>query len=158
VLFELAAGNLILGRFTFAYLNLPEGWSLSLGTEPDIYRTVTVGQRAWVLEGSAIYFAMDPLSGESYELSLRCQGLRDLRHRGFELLTAGHAGSYSIGELRAGMLRRRTLRRLEVRVPCDVTKRLLELEFTGEGEGLESLLSVRDLVVCHEAPPLLGAE
>ncbi|MER3601788.1 MAG: hypothetical protein C4339_03615 [Nitrososphaerota archaeon] len=63
--YELAAGNLMLGRFTFAFIGLPEGWGLSLGTEPDVYPIVRVGDQAWVAEGSALYFAAAPVTGES---------------------------------------------------------------------------------------------
>lgn len=149
--FELSAGNVIIGTFTFAFVSLPDGWVVRKGSPPDIEFTTKLGNLGWVLEGSGSFYAVNVVTGQIVEIDVSCKKKRNPSLRGGEptIRVSGHEASWSTGHEKAGLIRRRELEVLRVTVPCDVTGRLVKISFSGQRDGIGSMEKLVGLVRCH---------
>ncbi len=72
--FELATGNLLMGRFTWLFIHLPEGWRVKLGDSPaDVNYTTVIKDMGWVVDGSASYYVVNLVNGAVLELDVKCR-------------------------------------------------------------------------------------
>lgn len=152
--YELATGNLLMGRFTWIYIYVPEGWSVKLGDAPaDVNYTSVVKGVGWVLDGSSSYYVVNLVGGEVVELDLRCRkGVRNpgLPKEGFEASTVnGHNCFIGNRTVKRG-LRRKLLTQSTLTIPCPETSRTIEAKFTSSSApAVEELKKLFPHYRCH---------
>ncbi|MEM0482861.1 MAG: hypothetical protein QXM16_08285 [Nitrososphaerota archaeon] len=134
--FELATGNLIMGRFTWLYICVPEGWTVKLGDYPsDINYTTVVNDSGWVTDGASSYYVVNLVNGDVLELEIRCRkGVKERASslHGYELVRVnGHEACLSLKTIKRG-LRRNLLHQAVIHIPCVNTSRTIELTLTAK--------------------------
>ncbi|MBO3833427.1 MAG: hypothetical protein FGF51_08640, partial [Candidatus Brockarchaeota archaeon] len=108
--FELATGNLIIGRFTWLYIYVPEGWTVKLGDYPsDINYTTVINDAGWVTDGTSSYYVVNLVNGAVLELDIRCRkGVKKITPpiHGYELVRVnGHEAYLFLKTIKRGLRR-----------------------------------------------------
>ncbi|MEM1951857.1 MAG: hypothetical protein QW299_00835 [Candidatus Caldarchaeum sp.] len=135
--FELATGNLLMGRFLWLLLDVPEGWTVKVGDIPsDVYYTTIVEGNGWITDGSTSYFLVNLVNGEVYDLELKVKkGVKELGRLmtsgGEKIMVNGHIATVVHREVKRGF-RRTPMKQIAITVPCDRTLRTIEMTVTGK--------------------------
>nr|BAJ49359.1 hypothetical protein HGMM_F01D06C26 [Candidatus Caldarchaeum subterraneum] len=152
--FELSTGNLLMGRFTYVVVCVPEGWAVKIGDAPsDVNYTTVVDGVGWVLDGSSSYYVVNLVSGEVIDLEVHVKkGLRQTsqRHGNVAVVNVnGHSATLETHQVKRG-LPRKPATKITLTIPCQKTSRTVELVFTGKsGEELEELRKCFPSIRCH---------
>jgi hypothetical protein len=155
--FELSAGNIAIGTYTLLYITLPEGWGVTRAeSPPDVYYTILKGGGAWVKMGEASYYLVNRVRGDVVGLDVRCrplEGWRPRRDMEGPIQVNTHQAYIKRVLLKPGLFRRRELHELQLVVPCRDTERVLEIRFTGQGEGIDEIAPQISSLRCHNPQP-----
>ncbi|MDJ0272096.1 MAG: hypothetical protein QXN23_03165 [Candidatus Caldarchaeum sp.] len=152
--FELSTGNLLMGRFTFVVVSVPEGWAVKIGDAPaDVNYTTIVDGVGWVLDGSSYYYVVNLVTGEVIDLEVHVKkGLRQKSHgneNAAVIYVNGHTAILETRQVKRG-LPRKPATKITLTIPCQKTSRTIELVFTGKsGEELEELRKCFPSIRCH---------
>lgn len=152
---ELATGNLLMGRFLWLVLEVPDGWAVKVGdTQSDVYYTAVVEGNGWITEGSTSYFVVNLVNGEIYDLELKVKkGLKQLGSLlsvdSEKLTINGHIATVVHREVKRGF-RRISMKQMIFTIPCDRTSRTIELTVTGKNiDELDLLKQTFANIRCH---------
>ncbi|MEM1936662.1 MAG: hypothetical protein QXX49_01100 [Candidatus Caldarchaeum sp.] len=152
--YELATGNLLMGRFTWLVVYVPEGWTVKLGDAPvDVNYTTVVKETGWVLDGSSNYYVVNLVNGDVVELEVKCRkGVKQPNPSRDKLeiyRVNGHSADVFSRTVRRG-IRRTPTTQLSLHIPCTETNRTIELTFTSQSSsGLEQLKTLIPSYRCH---------
>lgn len=152
--FELATGNLLMGRFTWLYIHVPEGWTVKIGDAPaDVNYTAVVKDVGWVVDGSASYYVVNLINGDVLELDVRCR--KGIKHTSFQVgsyeMTRinGHDAHIVSKTIKRGF-RRHPMTQVTLRIPCTETSRTIELVLTGKSsEDIQEMKELFPRLRCH---------
>ncbi|MEM4328228.1 MAG: hypothetical protein QW777_04345 [Candidatus Caldarchaeum sp.] len=152
--YELATGNLLMGRFTWLVVYVPEGWSVKIGDAPvDVNYTLVVKDAGWVLDGSSNYYVVNLVNGDVVELEVKCRkGVKQprLSREGIETSRVNGHSAYLFSRTFKRGIRRTPMTQMSLQIPCTETKRTIELTFTSQSSsGLEQLKNLLPSYRCH---------
>ena len=158
----LEASNLLMGTVRFLSFEIPEGWSAFPLGLVDAERSRLVGADRWVTSG---YIVIGLASSEGERISLKVdvaeplrafnlgKWLRKQRRRADSwgnVEINGHAGAYTIREVRRRIPRRREWVEATLCFYCDKTERRIRLEVIGERkESVAQILNSLFKLSCH---------
>lgn len=151
--FELASGNIVLGRFTWLFIRVPEGWIVKLGdASADVNYTTVVQNMGWVLDGIASFYVINLVNGTLLELEIKCmKGVKTPSEKTIQekIIINGHEAYLSTKTVRRGLKRRPHLQ-TKVKIPCNVTDRTIELTLTAENsKDIEEHMKCFPRYRCH---------
>ena len=156
----IAAKNILMGTGYFLILPLPEGWRITRSyLQPDIQTSVQRENITWVEAGQTDQIVFHPLKRVAFDLMIQ---IKRGKHNGLEtkgvqissqgiLMVCGHAASYCVGEVKQGLIKKKTVKTLRLSFYCPDLNRTLFLHFTGqcqEADLQEIYESLRGLE-CH---------
>ncbi|MCS7133186.1 MAG: hypothetical protein RMI43_01465 [Candidatus Caldarchaeum sp.] len=152
--YELATGNLLIGRFLWLVVRVPEGWAVKVGDSPsDVNYTTVVDGVGWVLDGSTSFFVVDLVSGTVVDLEITIRkGIKtkDLTEPSVRVINFnGHDVVVVNREVRRG-LRREKMEQASLTIPCTRTSRTIGISLTAKNrEALDELVEVLRDSRCH---------
>ena len=153
----IAARNILFGTGYFLILSLPEGWKITRSyLEPDVHSAVQREHITWVEAGQTDQIVFNPLKRIAFDLMIQ---IKRGKHDGFQvknvqissqgtIMVCGHPASYCIGEMKQGLIKKKTVKTLRLSFYCPELNRTLTLHFTGNGQDA-------DLTEIHESFPFL---
>ena len=148
------------GTGYFLIWALPEGWRITRSyLEPDIHSTVIRGHITWVEAGQTDQIIFHPLKKVALDLMIRIKrGRHDgLDTKGVQIssqgsqMVSGHPASYCIGEVKQGLIKKKTAKTLRLLFYCSELNRTLLMHFTGKCQDadLKELYESSLLLECH---------
>jgi hypothetical protein len=156
----IAAKNLFFGTSYFVILALPKGWGITRSyLEADVHSSVHRGNLTWVEAGQTDQIVFNPLKKVALDLMIR---IKRGKHEGLEVkdvqitsqgsqVVCGHPASYCIGEVKQGLINKKTAKTLRFFFYCPELQRTLFLHFTGKCQDSD-LMEVYDSLPsleCH---------
>ncbi len=151
--FELATGNLLIGRFTWLFIYLPEGWRVKPGDSPtDVNYTTVIKDMGWVVDGSASYYIVNLVNGAVLELDVKCsRGIKTPKQgANIEVILINGHQAYITSKVVKRGLRRQLHTQTNVQIPCTNTSRTVELTITGRSDfDIEELKRYFAYYRCH---------
>lgn len=155
-----AAKNLLFGAGHFLILSLPEGWGIVRSyLEPDVHSTVGRGGLVWVEAGQTDQIVFNRQRKIALDFMIQIKRGKydtvDLKEvqvssQGSGVL-GGHPASYFLGEVKQGLIKKKTYKTLRLFFYCPELQHTLFLHFTGhcqESDLREIFESLADLE-CH---------
>ena len=156
----IAARNILFGTGYFVILPLPQGWAITQSyLEPDVHSTVQGKDLTWVEAGQTDQIVFHPLKRVALDLMIQ---IKRGKHNGFPgkgveifsqgtQLVCGHQASYCLGEMKQGLLRKKTVKTLRLSFYCPELNRTLILHFTGNGQDadLREIYESIPFLECH---------
>jgi hypothetical protein len=155
-----AAKNLLFGTSYFLIFSLPEGWGIARSyLEPDVHSTVGRGGMVWVEAGQTDQIVFNRQRRIALDLMIqikrgKCDSL-DLKEMQVSSqgsgIVGGHPASYSLGEVKQGLIKKKTYRTLRLCFYCPELQHTLLLHFTGKCQDSD-LMEVYDSLPsleCH---------
>jgi hypothetical protein len=155
-----AAKNLLFGTSYFLFLSLPEGWGIVRSyLEPDVHSTVGRGGFVWVEAGQTDQIVFNRHRRIALDLMIQIKRGKydtlDLKEMQVSSqgsgIVGGHPTSYSLGEVKQGLIKKKTYKTLRLCFYCPELQHTLFLHFTGkcqESDLREIYESLADLE-CH---------
>jgi hypothetical protein len=155
-----AAKNLLFGASYFLIFSLPEGWGITRSyLEPDVHSTVGRGGLVWVEAGQADQIVFNRQRRIAVDLMIQIKRGKydtlDLKEMQVSSqgsgIVGGHPTSYSLGEVKQGLIKKKTYKTLRLCFYCPELQHTLFLHFTGkcqESDLREIYESLADLE-CH---------
>jgi hypothetical protein len=155
-----AAKNLLFGISYFLIFSLPEGWGIARSyLEPDVHSTVGRGGLVWVEAGQTDQIVFNRQRRIALDLMIQIKRGKydtlDLKEMQVSSqgsgIVGGHPASYSLGEIRQGLIKKKTYKTLRLCFYCPELQHTLFLHFTGicqESVLREIYESLADLE-CH---------
>jgi len=156
----IAAKNILFGTGYFLILSLPEGWRITRSyLEPDIHSTKQRGHITWVEAGQTDQIVFHPLKKVALDLIIQIKrGKHDgLDTKGVQIssqgsqMLSGHPASYCIGEVKQGLIKKKSAKTLRFSFYCPELQRTLLLYFTGKCQDAD-LMEIYESVLsleCH---------
>lgn len=156
----IAAKNLLFGTGYFLILSLPEGWGITRSyLEPDVHSTVGREGMVWVEAGQTDQIVFNRHRRIALDLMIQIKRGKydtlDLKEMQVSSqgsgIVGGHPSSYSMGEIKQGLIKKKTYKTLRACFYCPELQHTLFLHFTGKcqesdlREIYESLVDVE----CH---------
>lgn len=156
----IAARNILFGTGYFLILSLPEGWKITRSyLQPDIHTSIQRENITWVEAGQTDQIVFHPLKRVAFDLMIQIKrGKHDgLQGKGVQVssqgttMVCGHAASYCIGELKQGLIKKKTVKTLRLSFFCPDLNRTLILHFTGNGQDadLREIYESIPFLECH---------
>jgi hypothetical protein len=155
-----AAKNLLFGTSYFLIFSLPEGWGIARSyLEPDVHSTVGRGGMVWVEAGQTDQIVFNRQRRIALDLMIqikrgKCDSL-DLKEMQVSSqgsgIVGGHPASYSLGEVKQGLIKKKTYKTLRLCFYCPELQHTLLLHFTGKCQDSD-LMEVYDSLPsleCH---------
>lgn len=155
-----AAKNLLFGTSYFLIFSLPEGWGIARSyLEPDVHSTVGRGGMVWVEAGQTDQIVFNRQRRIALDLMIqikrgKCNSL-DLKEMQVSSqgsgIVGGHPASYSLGEVKQGLIKKKTYKTLRLCFYCPELQHTLLLHFTGKCQDSD-LMEVYDSLPsleCH---------
>jgi hypothetical protein len=142
----IAARNILFGTGYFLILSLPEGWKITRSyLEPDVHSAVQREHITWVEAGQTDQIVFNPLKRIAFDLMIQ---IKRGKHDGFQvknvqissqgtIMVCGHPASYCIGEMKQGLIKKKTVKTLRLSFYCPDLNRTLILHFTGNGQDAD---------------------
>ena len=142
----IAARNILFGTGYFVILSLPEGWKITRSyLEPDVHSAVLREHITWVEAGQTDQIVFNPLKRIAFDLMIQ---IKRGKHDGFQvknvqissqgtIMVCGHPASYCIGEMKQGLIKKKTVKTLRLSFYCPDLNRTLILHFTGNGQDAD---------------------
>jgi len=155
-----AAKNLLFGASYFLIFSLPEGWGITRSyLEPDVHSTVGRGGLVWVEAGQADQIVFNRQRRIALDLMIQIKRGKydtlDLKEMQVSSqgsgIVGGHPTSYFVGEVKQGLIKKKTYKTLRLCFYCPELQHTLFLHFTGkcqESDLREIYDSLADLE-CH---------
>ena len=155
-----AARNLFFGTSYFVILALPSGWRITRSyLEADVHSRVQRENLTWVEAGQTDQIVFNPLKKVALDLMIQ---VKRGKHEGLELkdvqvtsqgpqIVCGHPASYCIGEVKRGLMKKKTAKTLRFFLYCPELQRTLFLHFTGKCQDVD-LMEIYESVLsleCH---------
>lgn len=116
-----------------------------------------LGRFAVVVDGRKVCEGeVDWARGDVVGLDVRCrplEGWRPRRDMEGPIQVNTHQAYIKRVLLKPGLFRRRELHELQLVVPCRDTERVLEMRFTGQGEGIDEIAPQISSLRCHNPQP-----
>jgi len=156
----IAAKNLFFGANYFIILPLPIGWRITRSyLEPDIQSNVQKDNLTWVDAGQTDQVIFHPIKRVALDLMIQ---IKRGKHNGLDTkgvqissqgsqMVCGHPASYCIGEVKQGLIKKKTVKTLRFFLYCPELQRTLFLHFTGKCQDAD-LLEIYESVLfleCH---------
>jgi hypothetical protein len=135
-----AAKNILFGTGYFVILSLPPEWGITQSyLQPDVHTTVIRGDLTWVEAGETNQVVFNPSRRIAIDLVIR---IKRGKHEKLDLkgvavssqgsgIIGGHPAQYCYGEIREGLLKKKTRKTLRVCFFCPELQHTLFLHFTG---------------------------
>jgi len=156
----IAARNILFGTGYFLILSLPEGWKITRSyLEPDVHSAVQREHITWVEAGQTDQIVFNPLKRIAFDLMIQ---IKRGKHDGFQvknvqissqgtIMVCGHPASYCIGEMKQGLIKKKTVKTLRLSFYCPDLNRTLILHFTGNGQDadLREIYESIPFLECH---------
>jgi len=142
----IAARNILFGTGYFLILSLPEGWKITRSyLDPDVHSAVQREHITWVEAGQTDQIVFNPLKRIAFDLMIQ---IKRGKHDGFQvknvqissqgtIMVCGHPASYCIGEMKQGLIKKKTVKTLRLSFYCPDLNRTLILHFTGNGQDAD---------------------
>jgi len=155
-----AARNLFFGTSYFVILSLPNGWAITRSyLEPDVHSSIQRENLNWVEAGQTDRIVFNPLKKIALDLMIQVKRGKheNTRIKGVQIssqgskMICGHPASYCIGEVKQGLIKKKTFKTLRFSFYCPELNRTLFLHFTGkcpEADLMELFDSIPTLE-CH---------
>lgn len=137
----IAAKNILFGTGYFLILSLPEGWRVTRSyLEPDVHSVVMRDPITWVEAGQTDQIIFHPLKRIALDLTIRIKRGKheQLEVKGLNISSqgsttvGGHAGTYCMGEVKRGFIKKESVKTLRFRFYCPELQHTLFLHFTGK--------------------------
>jgi hypothetical protein len=153
----IAANNLFFGTGYFLILALPTGWGVTRSyLQPDVHSTIQRGNITWVEAGQTDQVVFHPLKKIALDLMIQ---IKRGKHEGLEVRgvqissqgtqrVCGHLASYCFGEVKQGLIKKKSAQTLRLTLYCPELQRALSLHFTGKCQDA-------DLIEIYESLPFL---
>lgn len=156
----IAARSIFFGTSYFLILSLPKGWAITRSyLEPDVHSSVQRENITWVEAGQTDQLLFHPGRKVALDLMIRIQRGRheSLDSKGVQIFSSGllsvmgHPGSYFIGEVKQGLLRKKTARTLRLTFYCPELDHTLFLHVTGQctDADLKEIHQFLPFLECH---------
>ena len=142
----IAAKNPLFGTGYFLILSLPEGWKITRSyLQPDVHSSVQRENLTWVEAGQTDQIVYHPLKRVAFDLMIQIKRGKhyDLQVKGVQVssqgttMVCGHAAPYCIGEIKQGLIKKKTVKTLRLSFFCPDLNRTLILHFTGNGQDAD---------------------
>ena len=142
----IAAKNILFGTGYFLILSLPEDWKITRSyLEPDVHSAVQREHITWVEAGQTDQIVFNPLKRIAFDLMIQ---IKRGKHDGLQVkdvqissqgtkMVCGHPASYCIGEMKQGLIKKKTVKTLRLSFYCPELNRTLILHFTGNGQDAD---------------------
>ena len=155
-----AAKNLLFGTGYFLILSLPEGWGITRSyLEPDVHATVGRGGISWVEAGQTDQIVFNRHRRIALDLMIQIKRGKydtlDLKEMQVSSqgsgIVGGHPASYCLGEVKQGLIKKKTYKTLRLCFYCPELQHTLFLHFTGkcqDADLMEIFESIPSLE-CH---------
>ena len=156
----IAAKSLFFGTSYFLILPLPKGWGITRSyLEPDVLSTVRKENLIWVEAGQTDQIVFHPIKKIALDLMIHIKrGKHDNPElKGVEItsqgsrMISGHEALYFIGEIKQGLIKKKSAKTLRFFFYCPELKRTISLHFTGQCQDAD-LMEIYDSVTaleCH---------
>jgi hypothetical protein len=153
----IAAKNPFFGTGYFVILALPAEWGITRSyLQPDVHSSVQRENLTWVEAGQTDQVLFNP--GKKIALDLMIQIKRG-KHEGLEVkgvqvssqgtqMICGHLASYCFGEVKQGLIKKKSAKTLRVVLYCPELQRTLFLHCTGKCQDA-------DLIEIYDSLPFL---
>jgi hypothetical protein len=156
----IAAKNLFFGTSYFLILPLPQGWGITRSyLEPDVHSSVKKENITWVEAGQTDQIVFHPLKKVALDLIIQIKrGKHDgLDTKGVQIssqgsqMLSGHPASYCIGEVKQGLIKKKSAKTLRLSFYCPELQRTLLLYFTGKCQDadLMEIYNSIPFLECH---------
>jgi len=156
----IAAKSLFFGISYFLILPLPKGWGVTRSyLEPDVHSTVKKENITWVEAGQTDQIVFHPIKKTALDLMIQIKrGKHDnpelkgvqITSQGSQMIS-GHQALYFIGEVKQGLIKKKSVKTLRLFFYCPELKRTISLHFTGKCQDAD-LMEIYDSVTsleCH---------
>jgi len=155
-----AAKSLFFGTSYFLILPLPHGWGITRSyLEPDVHSTVRKENLIWVEAGQTDQIIFHPIRKIALDLMIQVKrGKHDNpKLKGVQITSQGsrmignHQALYFIGEVKQGLIKKKSAKTLRLFLYCPELKRTISLHITGQCQEAD-LMEIYDSVTgleCH---------
>jgi len=155
-----AARNLFFGTSYFVILGLPRGWAITRSyLEADVHSRVQRENITWVEAGQTDQIIFNPSKKVALDLMIQVKrgkhedpGIKGVQisSQGSQMV-CGHPASYSIGEVKQGLFKKKVRKTLRFFLYCPELNRTLFLHFTGNcsDADLMELFDSIPFLECH---------
>ena len=155
-----AAKNLLFGASFFLVLSLPEGWGIVRSyLEPDVHSTVGRGGFIWVEAGQTdqIVFHRQRRIALDFMIQIKRGKYDTLDLKEMQVssqgsgIVGGHPASYCLGEVKQGLIKKKTYKTLRLCFYCPELQHTLFLHFTGKCQDADliELFNSFPSLECH---------
>jgi len=156
----IAAKSQFFGTSYFLILPLPHGWGITRSyLEPDVHTTVRREDITWVEAGQTDQIIFHPIKKTALDLMIQIKrGKHDNPElKGLQIasqgsrMISGHEAFYLIGEVKQGLIKKKSAKTLRLFFYCPELKRTISIHFTGqcqEADIMEIFNSITGLE-CH---------
>jgi hypothetical protein len=153
----IAAKNLFFGTGYFLILPLPAGWGITRSyLQPDVHSSIQRGNITWVEAGQTDQIVFNPLKKIALDLMIQ---IKRGKHEGLEVkgvqissqgtqMICGHLSSYCFGDVKQGLIKKKSAKTLRLILYCPELQRTLFLHFTGKCQDA-------DLIEIYDSLPFL---
>ncbi len=153
----IAANNLFFGTGYFLILALPNGWGITRSyLQPDVHSSIQRGNITWVEAGQTDQIVFHPLKKIALDLMIQ---IKRGKHAGLEVkgvqifsqgtqMVCGHPASFCLGEVKQGLVKKKSAKTLRLFLYCPELNRTLFLHFTGKCQDA-------DLIEIYDSLPSL---
>jgi len=150
---ELATGNILFGRFTWLYIEVPEGWAVKVGdSSADVNYTAVIKEVGWVLDGSSSFYIVNLINGAVVEMDVKCRkGVKLPSEKALtEKITVNGHESYIYTKTVKRIFTRNIIHQTKITIPCADTKRTIEITVTAENhEDIKEQMKHLPNYRCH---------
>lgn len=156
----IAAKSLFFGTSYFLILPLPHGWGITKSyLEPDVHSTVRKENLIWVEAGQTDQVVFHPIKKIALDLMIKIRrGKYDNPEiKGVQITSQGsqvvgnHQALYFIGEVKQGLIKKKSAKTLRFFFYCPELKRTISLHLTGECQDADLMEIYESLTAleCH---------